>query len=150
MKLAQEPWSQELWQEAQPLIERGFRDLDPFQEVPLDVNVKAYEQLQKLGVLRIYTARVHPSGRLIGYAVFMVAPSIRRRYLIQANQDVLHVDASYQRQAAVALLKYSEICLQTEGVGLIYQSCPIGSRFGALLEKFGYQPALQTYAKLMR
>lgn len=141
MMLQREPMTTALFDEARLLIETHFARFDPFPELPLDVDVAGYEALEDAGCLRIYTAR---TDHLRGYAVFMLSRSLRRRYLWQAQQDMLHAESPMVTRA---LLKYAEEALREDGVRLIYQSGPMG--FGRLLELFGYREFSRLHAKTL-
>lgn len=135
-----------LWDESAELLQAGFVEHDPDPDLPLDVDRKLYEALEEAGTLRVYTARLE--GRLVGYAVFTVAPSMRRRYLKTANQDLVHVEPPVRGRVTAALLRHAEKALAADGVELVYHSTPEnGSRFGRLLEILGYRPVGRTYAK---
>lgn len=138
----------DLWEESRPLLESGFAEFDPHPEIPLEVNELIYERMEDAGLLRVYTARAE--GKLVGYAVFMLAPSARRSSLSQAQQDVIHVEPQHRRRVTAALVRHSENALRAENVKLLYHSAPIkGSRFGRLLEILGYQPVAQMYEKVL-
>lgn len=145
MKIAREP-VHGLWPELLPMLEDGFKVYDPFPGVPLEVDQAMYEALENAGVLRIFTAR-QDDGELVGYAVFIVAPSPRRRSVIVAQQDVLHTSNKVGPHAALALIRQSEAALRAEGVNLVYHSSPIGCKFGQLLEMLHYRPIAQAHAK---
>ncbi len=144
MKIAREP-VHGLWPELLPMLEDGFKVYDPFPGVPLDIDQAMYEALEDAGVLRIYTAR--EGAELVGYAVFMVGPSPRRRAVITAQQDVLHTSNKVGPHVALALIRHSEAELRAEGVNLVYHSSPIGCKFGQLLEMLHYRPIAQAHAK---
>lgn len=135
-----------LWEEAAQLLATGWEAYEPFPDLPMEVDRKLYETLEDLGKLRVYTARRR--GELQGYAVFIIGASPRRRYLVQAQQDVIH---AADPSVTPALIRYSERALRDDNVQLIYHSTPIkGSRFGKLLEILGYGQIGQVYAKLLR
>lgn len=154
MKVAREP-VHGLWPELLPMLEVGFKQFDPFPELPLDVDQAMYEALEDVGMLRVYTARedLRPDnkgaelGNLVGYAVFMVAPSVRRRGTRVASQDVLHTAAQVGPHVTMALVKHAEAALRAEGVNLVYHSSPIGGKFGQLLEMLHYAPTAQSHVK---
>lgn len=148
MILQRELMSEALFAEAEPLVQASFKRFDPFPDLPLDIDLEGYIAAEQSDVLRVYTAR--ENGILLGYAVFIVAPSLRRRYLIQANQEMVHAVPERQRQVTPRLLKYAEKALRDEGIGLVYHSGPAGSKFSHLLELFGYPIVATMHAKKMR
>lgn len=61
----------EVIDDIKPLLAEHHRELALYQDdIPLDPDFDLYEQLDRSGVLRVYTAR--DNGRLIGYAIFVV------------------------------------------------------------------------------
>lgn len=138
----------DLWDEAAVLLAQGFAEFDPHPEIPLDVNRRVYEELEDAGLLRVYTARAN--GELVGYAVFTLVFSIRRMTLLQAQQDLIHVDRAYRGRTTAALLRYAEKALRADNVKLLYHSTPIkGSGLSRLLEILGYQQIAQVYEKVL-
>lgn len=138
----------DLWDESAELLQAGFQEHDPDPGMPLEVDRALYEVLEDAGTLRVYTAR--QDGRLVGYAVFTVAPSMRRRYLKVATQDLVHVETAIRGRLTAALLRHAERALKTDGVQMIYHSAPVnGFRFGRLLEILGYRQIATVHAKLL-
>ena len=136
-----------LWPEMMPILDAGFREFDPMQDLPLDIDRDVYEALEEGESLRIYTARL--DGELVGYAVFVVMRPPRRRYLTLAQQDVVHVIHPHRTRVTKRLISFSERALADEGVKLVYHSSSMGSRFGRLLELMGYRPIAQLHAKVL-
>lgn len=145
MNLQREPMTEGLFAEAEPLVRHSFDRFDPFPDLPLDIDVRGYVAMEAVGALRIYTAR--ENGVLLGYAVFIVAKSLRRKYLVQAQQDMVHAVLERQRQVTPRLLKYAEKALREEGIGLLFHTSPIGSKFGQLLTVFDYPTVAALHAK---
>lgn len=145
LELQREPVDASKWPESLPMLFDGFEEFDPHPELGLDLDLEFYETLERLGRLRAYTARL--DARLIGYAIFVVARSPRRRYLTQAQQDTIHVLKEHRPRVTPALVLFAERALRAEGVKLVYHSCPVGSRFGTMLERLGYPAVAQVHAK---
>lgn len=136
----------DLWEEAKPILEAGIRAHDPMPEVALEIDRELYQQLEAYGALRVYTAR--RAGQLQGYAIFVLAPSPRRRGVLQASQDALHAGRSgHEPRTVLALLHYAEEALREEGVKLVYHSAPARHAFGRLLQRLGYRLAWESYYK---
>lgn len=146
--IAREPASLEMLNECHGILEQNFLEHEVFtQDLPLEVNIAYYVELERRGYLRTYVAR--REGVFVGYCVLTVTPSSRRRAL-EAN--ALLVDALLEHRGRVVpmLVRHAERALRAEGVHLVYHSCPIGGRFGQLLEILDYRPAFQVYAKRLR
>lgn len=138
-----------LWEEAAAILEAGFArwDIDP--ETPLDVDREAYERAEALGMLRVYVARSGDGG-MLGYLVMMISPSLRRRRILQASQDVLHVDEDAPAWTAAALVRASDRDLRALGVRYVYHTSPKSGRLQELLSAAGYTPIACQSVKLFK
>ena len=131
-----------LWEESAQILAAGFSQFDPFPDMPLDIDRALYESMEDTGCLRVYTARIEE--RLVGYAVFVVSSDPRRRYWLEAQQNVVHAS---EVRVTPALVRHAEKALSAEGVKVVYHSSPMGCRFARLLEILGYKPIAQVHAK---
>ena len=134
-----------LWQESAELMAAGAAQFDPYPDLPFDIDQKLYEAIEDAGRLRVYTARI--DGRLVGYAAFVVGYAPRRRYLLEAQQNVVHAAEDVKARVTPALVRHAEKALGAEGVKMVYHSSPMGCRFARLLEILGYQPIAQVHVK---
>lgn len=148
IQIQREVLTAELIEEGMPMLEAGFLEYDPHPHIPLEIAGDVYLALEGAGKLRVYTARIE--GRLVGYAVFIVACSPRRKAVLQAQQDLVHAAKDTAPRVTPRLLRFAEKALRDDGVRLLYHSIPInGCGLGRLLEILGYQPIAQVYAKLL-
>lgn len=146
--LAREILTPGLLAECRPMLLAGFKEFEHLaDELPADPDEEAYERLEAAGILRVYTARA--DGEIVGYAAFLVARSLRRRYMTIATQDLIHAKPEHRRYVTVALLRHAERELAAEGVQMLYHPCPIGP-LGRLLELMGYSSTAQTLVKRLR
>ena len=134
-----------LWEESAAILAEGAAQFDPFPDLPLEIDRAAYESLEAVGRLRVYTARI--DGVLAGYAVFVVGTAPRRRNLLEAHQNVVHAAEATKARVTPALVRHAEKALGAEGVKMVYHSSPMGCRFARLLEILGYKPIAQVHAK---
>lgn len=135
-----------VWDEVQPLLQAHWREIAHYQDIPLDVDVQTYAQIEAAGVLRIFTVRV--DGRLAGYNCFMVKAHPHYRCSLQANQDVLFLAPDF-RGAGVGI-RFIDWCdgeLAAEGVQVVYQHVKAAHNFGPLLERLGYELMDLIYAR---
>lgn len=114
-----ESWD-EVWPQVQPLLERHYREIALYQDIPLAVDVARYEQMENLDMLRIYVAR---SGSAIaGYCAMIVQMNAHYNTSKQAAQDVIYIDPAFRRgRVALRLLQFVEQELKREGVQVVYQ-----------------------------
>lgn len=134
--------------EAIPLLHRHWEEIALYRDIPLAPRWDVYDKAEATGTLRIYTAR--KAGELIGYAAFIVMPAIHYAGSLQAAQDVLYVDDKHRNgRVGVALIRYCEIQLKSEGVQLLLQHAKADPKhvFGSLLERMGYSKMDVIYSK---
>lgn len=134
-----------LWEESAALMAEGAAQFDPYPDLPFDIDRALYEAIEDAGRLRVYTARIE--GRLVGYAAFVVGAAPRRKYLLEAQQNVVHADKATAARVTANLVRFAEHALGAEGVKVVYHSSPMGCRFARLLEILGYSPIAQVHAK---
>lgn len=157
LRFAREPFSGELLEEMLPLLERHWREVAHFPDIPLEVDAAAYHAAEANGALRIYTVRrlwVLPGEPfhaqawvLIGYAAFFVRHSPHYASSVQASQDVIYVDPSARGSTGAQLIRFADDQLGTEGVQAVYHHVKVQHNWGRLLERMGYEAVDLIYAK---
>ena len=111
----------EAYEDAIPLLLNHLAEISDNEGIPLDVNIKAYLQSEKAGLLRVYTVR--DEGRLIGYAAMFVHVGLHNQNNIQATQDVFYVSPLCRgKMVGIRLLKFIEDQLKAEKVQIIYHA----------------------------
>jgi GNAT superfamily N-acetyltransferase len=116
---------------------------------PLDINEETYRALHDAGVLKIFTAR--SEDRLVGYAVYVLAYSLDRKYILQAQECGLFVLPEFRRgRVALGLLKYADDALAETGCDMVFYHSPAANpKFGELLSRLGYSRVDEVYARRM-
>ena len=118
------------------------------EEMPLAPNLAAYEKLEQLGMLRVYTAR--RDGSLIGYSVCYVTTSMHRQ-VVEASEDLLYVAPEHRGKAVgVRLMRFVEAQLAAEGVQVLARRTKAGRPeldLGPMLERMGYAPCETIYVR---
>ena len=137
--------------EVAPLLEKHWAEVAHYKDVPLDVDYSLYEEIERAGILRIYTARIHSPGmeghkQLVGYLAAMVRFNGHYKGSLQATQDVLFVDPAW-RGCGGELIRHAEEELRLEGVQVLYQHVKAASTAGRLMEHIGYELVDLLYAK---
>lgn len=147
-------------------IKDGFEDLAAlhWEEVALDKDAiplapdwDKYRWLEKHGILRSVIAR--RAGRLIGYDVFFVQPSMHYSTSIWAVNDILYLDPEERRgMAGVRLILQSEALLKSLGVRKVLYHTKLHVHLGHgkahgtvgdLLVKLGYKHVEDVLAKMI-
>lgn len=147
MIFARERFSARLRGEIYPLLVEHHREIERYQDIPLDPDWDMYEGCDNGGLLRIFTMR-YPNDDLAGYAVFYVRTHMHYRHCLQAIHDVLYIAPSVRR--GLQGYKFIQWCdkeLKAEGVKVVYQATTERRDFGRLLERAGYQKADTIYAR---
>ena len=123
--------------------EVGFTHRGRAGPIPLDLDWDAYRNLEALGILRGYTARLE--GKLIGYAAFVVAASnLHHKHLKYASLDVLSVVPAHRGLTGSRLMAYCERELRAEGVRMMTICVPRQCDWTPLAERWGYE-RVETY-----
>ena len=134
-------------EEIEPMLAAHHAETAVFgDEFPLAPNLAAYERLEQLGMLRVYSAR---NPHLIGYSVCFVTTSMHRQ-VVEASEDLLYVLHEYRgKTVGVRLMRFVEASLAAEGVQLLARrskACADLS-IGAMLEHMGYVGVETVYCK---
>jgi hypothetical protein len=143
-----EPYSKELMDEAQPLLQKHWEEIAFDKDIPLDPDYDHYEMLHKEGCLIIITARF--AGALIGYTVFHLATLAHYKTELCAFQDVFFVNQAKRKTmlgAGAALLYKSEEVLKGLGVDSVTHHVKVYQDFGPMLERYGYTFVEKLYQK---
>jgi len=132
------------FQEVLPLLESYRREVGYYTNLKLDPEFDRYEQLEKLGALRAYTARLE--NKIIGFCVFHFYPHLHFKKNIFALQDILYIKPEH-RGFGYSFLKWCNEQLKTDGASVIYYSVSLNFNYGSLLKRLGFRLADHVYAK---
>src|SRR5580704_5998646 len=89
--IAEEPFDA-VWPDIQDLLRQHWREISAHLDIPLEVDEANYRRMADNGFLIIVTVRmtghlIADEGRLIGYAIFVLAPNLHYKSCVQATQD---------------------------------------------------------------
>jgi len=132
--------------EIEPLLHMHFAEIAHYQDIPLDPDIGFYREVEKAGVLRLFTARTN--GLLVGYETLCVRKSIHYRDSFQAFEDKIFVSPE-KRGSTIGprLITYCDNALRDEGVQVVYRQVTVSHDFGPLLERLGHQLVGHIYAR---
>lgn len=153
--------------EAWSLIRAHKLEVAHYADIELEPDVDAYLEKQRLGGLRLFTARsttnvrfgrigIHEyippekmvsAGDLIGYAIFVVAPNAHYKSSLQATQDVLYIEKAYRKGTGRQFISYCEDRLREEGVQAVYQHLKAKHDHPETMAALGYELVDYVYAK---
>jgi GNAT superfamily N-acetyltransferase len=107
-----------------------------------------YENLERLGMLKLYTAR--HDGVLIGYNAFVVQRHPHYITTLAAMNDILYVKPDYRKGSiAIKLMSFSEKALKQEGVKLVMMRSKRLHDFSTILKRKGYTEVETVYGKYL-
>ena len=137
----------DIHEEAGPLLLEHWEEIAVDKDsVPLDPDWPTYFNLDSAGAVHCVTAR--DGGKLIGYAVYFVIPSLHYRGLLVADSDIFWLSPEHRKGlTGVRLLKFAEETLVLRGVNRIVNKVKIKHDVGAIFERMGYEPFERLYMK---
>lgn len=144
MTFALEKASRELIEEMVPLIKSHWEEITHYPDIPLEPNYEVYYQAQAAGSIRVYTVRQH--GKLVGYSIFIVTPSLHSIHSLQAKQDALFIEKESRGYGGI-FIGWCDQMLKVEGVEVTFHHVSLAHNFGAVLERLGYQAIETVYTK---
>lgn len=135
----------EAWEEAKSLAQANFDEMNRSPELTFQPIVSLYERLEKIGLLRIYIARI--DGVMFGYRSLVLVRHEHSQELV-AKCDALYVSPEHRGWPGVRLMRHSDRELAREGVTKVYQSSQIGElSIDRFLSASGYEPIEILYSR---
>jgi GNAT superfamily N-acetyltransferase len=137
----------EAYDEAQQLLEMHWQEIALNKDaIKLNPDLAQYEEAEKAGCLRIFTAR--DDGRLVGYFALLVQRSLHYQDHAFANNDVIFLHPDYRKgHAASKLIKFAVECLAHDGVSMVFINTKTHRPFDVLLKRLGFNHIENVYAK---
>lgn len=128
------------------LLERHYHEIAHFKDIALDIDWEMYEKADELGKLRCFSARI--DGELVGYVGHIVNRNPHYMGSLQAVQDVIFI--SPERRGIFAgsrLIAFSDQCLASEGVQVVYHHTKAAFPMDSILKRNGYALVDTLWAK---
>jgi GNAT superfamily N-acetyltransferase len=117
-------------------------------ETLLDMDYDRYWELDRLGIIHLFTAR--DQGCLVGYQVFLVSPALHHKSSLTAFCDFEYLKPKYRKGwNGVKFLRFGEKCLQDFGVHRIMRESTTRLDFGSVLKFLGYRVKAHLYSKVL-
>ena len=106
--------------ECDEIFAAHWREVAVWPDIPLDPDWTAYEGLEKLKMLVIYTVRTE-EGKLVGYAFFFMRKNIHYKGHSWAANDIIFVHPDY-RDGRIGrnLVRFWEKDLQARGIHVVH------------------------------
>ncbi|CCG40161.1 GNAT family N-acetyltransferase [Magnetospirillum molischianum] len=124
-----------------PLGRRHYEEVRRDDDDDIDLNIPLIEGMAQTGLLQIVTARA--GGKLVGYLVFTLSPSLVSRLEMEAVQSPFFVLPEWRGWTGLALHRESIRLLKEKGVSRLTLRSGVrgvGSRQDALFRRIGAQP----------
>jgi hypothetical protein len=137
--IAKEPLTEAFWGELQPILEKHWQEVAHFKDLALNPHRPKYESIARNNALRIFTAR-DGAGKLVGYVVYFVTPSLHYAPHIFASDDILYIDPEHRgRRTGIDLIRFAHASLRADDhVTAVYHHTKHASalNLGAFLHRF--------------
>ncbi len=143
MNFAPEPYAA-WYREALPLFERHYQELGRTDELAPDHALAM--RLDGEGRLACYTARV--DARLVGYALFIVAPMVHYKTTILAELDLLWLAPEHRLgRNGLRLIRFAETDLAARGAQVVRLRAKLDTTLSRLAGLMGYAEAERVYER---
>ena len=130
-----------------PLLQQDWQEIGD-NHVPLDPDFDAYSDLEEVGALKIFTARI--DGELVGYFAVVIVPSLQSKGKILAINESIFVAKQYRHKlVGPKLFRFVEKCLKDDGYDRLYVVAREKNPIGDSLVKMGYNKIETRYEKVL-
>jgi hypothetical protein len=145
----EEPFAQ-AYGDAAPSLEKHYEEIAEDKETigKVDPDLAVYEALEANGRLRVLTAR--DGGKLVGYYVAILAPSLHYKSILCATEDMYYLDPDYRKgTAGIRLFVEAEKMIRAAKVVLTIAKTKVAHDHGILFQRLGYRPFERVYMKVL-
>lgn len=137
------------WTDAQALIREHAAEIGPREGVTLDVNHGIFRKLDQAGALQIVSAR--SNGRLFGYLVSIISPSLENADLKVGTQTAFYVSKDL-RGLGPRMMRASVERLRAKGCNEVIFRAGVranGPKASALYRRLGAKPFGELFSLLL-
>ena len=133
--------------EVKPLLESHWHEIALNKDhIKLNPDWNNYHTLEKIGALRIYTARTD-EGKLVGYFVVIMSKSLHYKDHMFANNDIIFISKEYRKGlTGLKFIKYACNKLRSEGVTLLNINTKVHHDFGKVMSRIGFNHIEDIYS----
>lgn len=117
-----------------------------YPDIPFDPDEERYFDLERAGLLRIFTVR--DQGVLTGYGVFAVTPWLYSRASLQAQNVAIFLHELFRSTRRCGeLIRFANEALKAEGVQVVYyHALTSHPALGLILQRLGGKHTEQEYS----
>ena len=127
-------------EECGDLIAAHWVEIAVWPDIPLDTDWSGYENLEKAGMLVIYTVR-NETNQLVGYAVFFMRKHLHYKGHSWAANDIIWVHPDYRDgKIGANLVQFWEQDLQARGIHVVHVNVKVAHpALGLVLRREKYK-----------
>lgn len=135
---ALEKW-RDVERELLPLMQRAYDALEPYPDLPLDLNVERYAELCAANILHVLTVRI--DGLLVGQCLVMIAPSLRHKSHNMAQIDHIWLNVAHRNKGiGTAFLQHIVEYVASLGAAYFIAASRESSPIDSLLQSHDFAP----------
>lgn len=138
--------SGDLIEESMPLLRSHQKEVMPFPETEINIDLKSYLAGEAAGILRCFVAR-DSSGKMIGYANFFTCSHPHYQPRKMALLDILFVKKEHRGKVGLLFLKWCDDQLFDEGIEEIHFTVQEKLDYSPVLERMGYELHSKIYTR---
>jgi len=145
MNFARETLDQ-CFEDALPLFRPHYEEVSWDKgHIPLEINFKAYLQIEQLGHLVCFTAR--ENGVLVGYTMWLVDYPLEYASTQHAIANTVYMDPAHRNGSGIRLLQFAESELRDMGVRVLSLDVKRINDWGRIAGSLGYEATDTKYQK---
>jgi len=136
-------------QEIVPLAKEDWEEIEHDKErKPFDPDWDTYYQLEDMGCLYIFTARL--GKKLIGYYTALVVKDMHSRDNRHVYNDLIFLSKSHRKGlTGVKLMKFAEKCIKEDGHKVLHVGTTERNPIDPILERLGYVKTETKFEKVL-
>ena len=131
-------------EEMKEIAELHYKESCPYDDIPLNVNWERLLQMERFKILRFYSMK--KENKLIGYAMFTVAPSIEYSDSLTGSMSNIFIHPDH-RGTGGKFITWCDEQLKKLGVQVVYHHVKAKNDYGNLLKRLGYVTMNIEYSK---
>jgi hypothetical protein len=125
-----------VWDEAMVLAKANAAETFVVPEA-FDPNREQYQEMEKAGVVRMYTARTR-QGELVGYQLMQMFNHPHAKSNLWAQQHTFYMRPDHRGKQAIRFCSWTDTQLQTDGCSYVLRASSIKKPWGNSLKSMGY------------
>jgi len=147
----EEYFSDGLIKELTPLTKLSWEEANCAPETTYDPDWEKYKQLNDADLLRLFTVRTEVDNDLVGYATFIVAPTLHTRNITFAVHDSMYILKPNRKNGTVKeLVGFIEKEFIIDGINSMVVCVMTHRDFSNSLKQLGFKHSESLYIKRLK